>query len=185
MNTSPLGLDPITQGLHDAVTSIERHAAELGWDGPVMVFALVRTRDAAHNIPNFRDELTQEVRAASEADPNHLTAIEQTGLPESSTLEQLLAQLAWPETVDGAAIVVERQLLPPEAERDMPQDEGAALEYLRHHPDRDDVRLAVGALRSGQTWCALRTRSNDADDAVAGSPDAVPGLVAALQSTFE
>jgi hypothetical protein len=67
----------------------------------------------------------------------------------------------------------------------MPPDDDAALAYLMAHPDRQDVRLAVGALRTGETWSALRLRSADADDDVAGGPDLVPGLLEALQATFD
>src|SRR5665648_8012 len=59
-----------------------------------------------------------------------------------------------------------------------------ALAYLMAHPDRQDVRMAVGVLRSGESWCAVRTRANDDDDAVAGGRDLVPGLVEAVTATF-
>lgn len=166
------------------VTEIEQHAAAQGWDAPTGVFALVRTADALTTNPALARDLPAEVVEAARRDPEHLTSIEQDGLPDASTLEDLLARLAWPETVDGAAIVVERIVVPPEAEVGMPTDQAAGVEYLMGHPDRQDVRIAVGVLRTGETWCALRTRANDADDAVAGSPDAVPGLVTALAATF-
>ena len=66
----------------------------------------------------------------------------------------------------------------------MPSDDDAALAYLMSHPDRQDVRIAVGVLRTGESWTALRTRANDADDDVAKGPDLVPGLVEALRATF-
>src|SRR5665647_335866 len=84
----------------------------------------------------------------------------------------------------GAAVVVERVVLPPAAEEAMPVDPDEALAYLMAHPDRQDVRMAVGVLRSGESWCAVRTRANDADDAVAGGRDLVPGLVEAVTATF-
>jgi len=46
------------------------------------------------------------------------------------------------------------------------------------------MRMAVGVLRSGESWCAVRTRANDDDDAVAGGRDLVPGLVEAVTATF-
>lgn len=173
------------RALRLAVADIERHASGLGWDGPVLVLALVRTADALAATPSLAAELPAEARSAAEEDPEHLTSIEQDGLPEAETIEELLGQLAWPEEVDGAAIVVERLVVPPEAERELPADPSAALERLMAHPDREDVRMAVGVLRTGESWCALRARSHDSDDAVAGSADAVPGLVAALRATFE
>jgi sulfur carrier protein ThiS len=172
------------RALRLAVDDIERHVAALGWDAPVFVFALVRTADAVAATPSLAQELPPEAVRAAQEDPEHLTSIEQDGLPEASTIEELLGQLGWPEEVDGAAIVVERMVVPPEAEQDMPDDPQAAVEYLMAHPERQDVRMAAGVLRTGESWCALRSRSHDFDDAVAGSPDAVPGLVEALRATF-
>ena len=100
-------------------------------------------------------------------------------------LEDGLARVAWPATVDGAALVVERIVLPPAAEEGVPDDPDAALDYLTNHPDRQDVRLAVGVLRDGTTWCAVRSRAHDSATDVAGGPDLVPGLVEALRATLE
>ncbi len=176
--------DPPTRALAEAVAEIERHVARAGWDGPVRVFALVPTAAALAAEPSLRSALAPEVVAAAATNPHHLTSVEQEGLPAAEDLEDLLAGLAWPDTVAGAAVVVERVVLPPEAEADMPADPDAALAHLMGHPGRQDVRIAVGALRSGPTWCAVRTRANDADDAVGHGPDLVPGLVAAMVATL-
>ena len=42
------------------------------------------------------------------------------------------------------------------------------------------MRLAVGALRSGESWCALRTKTFDSDDKVGQGSNLVPNLVKAL-----
>lgn len=170
--------------LRTAVVDIERHVATRGWDSGVTVFSLVRTQAALATDPALAGELPTDAASAAEENPQHLLSIEQEGLPQADTLEELLSQLAWPEQVEGAALVVERIIVPPTAEVDMPAEGQEALAYLESHPERQDVRIAAGALRSGETWCALRSRTNDSDDAVGGSPDAVPGLVAALQATF-
>lgn len=175
---------PRERALRLAVVDIERHVSTLGWDSPVLVFALVRTGDALLATPGLADELTPDALDAARQDAEHLTSIEQDGLPDAESLEELLGQLAWPEQVDGAAVAVERMVVPPQAEGEMPSDPDAALEYLTNHPDRADVRMVVGVLRSGESWCALRSRTHDSDDAVAGSPDAVPGLVEALSATL-
>lgn len=164
-----------------AVVDLEKHVARRGWDAPVAVFALVRTNDAVERSPELADQLPADALALARTSPEHLTSIEQDGLPGSHDLEELLAQLAWPNTVDGAAVVVERIVVPPEA------TEGAdrmSVEELMAHPQRQDVRIAVGVLRSGEAWCALRSRAHDSDDAVGGSVDAVPGLVQALAATL-
>src|SRR5690606_9218715 len=176
---------PRQLALRDAVRDIERHMAARGWDGPIGVFALVRTADAVAATPALAEELPEGTLAVAQEDPEHLTSIEQDGLPQAETVEELLAQLGWPDQVDGAAVVLERIIVPPEAEQGLPDDPHKALDALMAHPERQDVRMAAGVLRTGESWCALRTRANDSDDAVGGSPDAVPGLVAALRATLQ
>lgn len=168
-----------------AVLEVERHVAAAGWDGPVRVFALVRTSVALDAEPSLADQMTPEVLAAARRTPWHLTSVEQEGLPQSDDLEDLLAGMGWPDTVDGAVVTVERIVLPTAAEDAMPADPDEALRYLMSHPDRSDVRLAVGVLRGGGSWCAVRTRLFDADDQVAQGPRVVPGLVDAVRATLD
>ncbi|WP_146951538.1 PPA1309 family protein [Cellulomonas soli] len=175
---------PQQRALADAVREIEHHVAAAGWDAPVRVFALVRTQAALEASPSLADQLSTQVLAAARAEPWHLTSIEQEGLPAAEDLESLLAALSWPATVDGTAVTVERVVLPPHAEAAMPQDPDAALAYLMGHPERTDVRIAVGVLRDGTSWCALRARTNDSDDEVGHGPDLVPGLVQAVRATL-
>lgn len=181
-NPSDPSLDPAAlAALRAAVVDIERHVAAGGWDAPVAVFALARTADALVRSPELADQIGPDAVALAAQEPHHLTSIEQDGLPASADLEQLLAQLAWPDAVDGAAICLERIVVPPEAAQ---AADSMSIDELMAHPQRQDVRIAVGVLRTGESWCALRTREHDSDDAVGGSPDAVPGLVAALAATF-
>lgn len=172
------------RALAEAVVEIERHVASGGWDGPIRVFALVRTQAALDAQPALAGQLPAEVLAAAAADPDHLTSIEQEGLPPSEDLEGLLGAIAWPDSVDGAALTVERIVLPPEAEEGLPEDAEAAVAALLAHPQRQDVRLAIGVLRDGTAWCAVRQRAADADEAVGQGPEVVPGLVEALRATF-
>jgi hypothetical protein len=167
------------------VVELERHVASAGWDAPIRVFALVRTAGALELDPSLADQLPGDVVAAASADPEHLTAVEQDGLPQAETMHDLLGRLAWPISVDGAAIVVERSVIPPEVEAQMPKDEDEALKWLQTHPDRRDVRLAAATLRSGEHACALRARDHDHDDQVAVGPDLAPGLVEAVAATLE
>ncbi len=76
-------------------------------------------------------------------------------------------------------------VVPPDAERDLPQRPEDAVEALAAHPDRKDVRLVVAVLREGRSICLLRQRDHDSDDAVATGTDIAPGLVAALLATFD
>lgn len=173
------------RALADAVTEIERHVAQGGWDGPIRVFALISTQSALLADPELASQLPAQTVLAAQSDPEHLTSVEQEDLPQTDSLEELLAQLAWPEAVTGTAVVTERVILPASAEAEIPEDPTAALQYVMAHPDREDVRMAVGAMRSGESWCALRTRGNDDDLDVAHGESLIPGLVEAVQATLE
>ena len=171
--------------LADAVREVERHVAGAGWDAPVRVFALVRTAAALDAEPSLAAQLSAAVLAGASEQPWHLTSIEQEGLPLAADLESLLARLGWPETVDGVALTVERLILPPSAEAELPSDPQAAQAALLAHPERQDVRLAVGVLRDGPAWCVVRTRTADDDDAVLQGTDLVPGLVEGVRATLD
>lgn len=197
MTTSPGEYDPTNfeppagprpgaeERLAQAVIEIERHVAAAGWDGPIRVFALVRTAAALATDAAIGDLLTPAVLAAAADDPNHLTSIEQEQLPAAETLGDLLAQLAWPSSVDGVAIVTERVVVPSSVEAHLPQDREQATRMLVTHPQRQDVRMVAGVLRDGPAWCALRTRTVDDDAAVAQGADLIPELVEALRATLD
>ena len=176
---------PRNTPLDRAVRELERHVARGGWDGPVRVFALIKTSEAIQRDPSLRDELPLDLLASADSDPEHITSVEQEDLPDAGSVEELLAQLGWGPAVDGAAIVCERIVVPPEVEVGMPEDQVEAVQYLMDHPSREDVRLAVGVLRDGSTSCAIRTRGQDDDFAVGTGPDLAPGLAAALRATLE
>jgi hypothetical protein len=173
------------EALQRTVQELEQHVSSGGWDGPVRLFALIRTAGALDRDPALAARLPPDVVAAARQDGEHLTAVEQEDLPEISGLEQLLGGITWPETVDGAALVVERIVLPPEAEAGLPDDPEAAETALLADPRRRDVRLAAGVLRGGPSACAIRARDHDSDDRVALGPDLVPNLVTALAVTLE
>lgn len=170
---------------------VESHVASAGWDAPARLFALVRTADALGRDPELATQLPVEVVDAALVDPEHLTAVEQEDLPDAAGLEDLLARIAWPATVDGAVLVVERVVLPPAVEDEVMQRARAeslgpddVIELLAQRPERADVRVAAAVLRDGSSMCALRQRDHDSDDQVAVAPELVPSLVSALRSTF-
>jgi hypothetical protein len=171
-------LQPIFSPLVASALETERHVAAAGWDQPPRLFALVRTAGLLEREPHLRGQV-------GDGEADGLTAVEQEGLPSSSSLESILAQLAWPEEVDGVALAVERLVVPPEAERDLPENPDEAAEALAAHPDRKDVRLLVAVLRDGESACLLRQRDHDTDDKVASGPDIAPGLVQALSATLQ
>lgn len=176
MNDTP---QPVTDPLTLAALDTERHVARSGWDQPVRLFALVPTSDLLEHEPQLAEGM-----AAHDAVVGALSAVEQDELPEAQGLEDLLARIAWPDQVAGCALAVERIVVPPEAERDLPDDDAAALRAVAEHPERADVRLLVAVTRDGAARCLLRQRAHDRDDRVALGDDIAPGLVHALRATF-
>ena len=158
-----------------AVREIEAHVAQSGWDQPARLFALVETRDLLAREPDLADQV-------GEADG--FTPVEQE-LDAEQPLEDLLSQIAWPEQVSGCAAVVERLVLPPDADGRVPTDSLEAEEFAREHPDRQEIRLVAGALRGGATYCALRLRAHDDDASVLTGEDLVPALLELLRETLE
>jgi hypothetical protein len=167
--------------LRAAVVEAERHVAGFGWDQPPRLFALVRTAELVRREPG----LAAHLGPGADTDEDHLTAVEQDGLAPTSSIESILGRLAWPDEVDGAALAIERLVVPPEAERDLPEDPDQAVEQLSRHTARKDVRIVAGVLRDGTAMCALRQRDHDDDGSVAIGADLVPGLVHALLATLE
>jgi hypothetical protein len=166
-------------GLRIAVVEVERHASLAGWDQPARLYALVPTEELAAAEPELAAELGVATGAAE-----LYTPVEQELDVHAGSLEALLGQITWPPSVAGALAVVERLVLPPDAEEAVPDDPTEARTYAGAHPDREDVRIAVGALRGGQTHCVVRLRSHDSDDALLHGPEIVPGLVRALHETL-
>ncbi|MGO1166502.1 MAG: PPA1309 family protein [Janibacter sp.] len=172
---------PTTEPLTVAALETERHVAASGWDQNPRIFALVDTASLIEAEPGLAPDLD----GAADRAPGALSAIEQEDLPKTSSLESLLGRIAWPDTVHGSALAVERVVLPPGAERDLPEDHDEAVDALASHPQREDVRLLVAVHRDGRAVCLLRQRAHDQDDRVATGEDIAPGLVHALRATLE
>lgn len=168
--------------LTQVVVDLERHVSGAGWDQPPRLYALVETADLVRREPALAEQL--DLVTASVQDPGSITPVDQGDLPEHASLDELLAGIAWPAEVLGAAIAVERLMIPPTAEPAMPQDEQEALRWLGDHPDRQEVRLVVAVLRDGSRAGALRMRAHDEDTSVLSGPDLVPGLSDALSATL-
>jgi hypothetical protein len=171
---------PVADPLSIAALDTERYVAASGWDQNPRLFALVPTADLLEREPHLRTQLHRADLAEGA-----LSAVEQENLPRTSNLESLLGGIAWPEAVKGAALAVERIVVPPEAERDLPVHAEAAVDALATHPLRQDVRLLVAVTRDGQSRCLVRQRAHDADDQVAMGEDLAPGLVHALRATLQ
>ena len=167
------------QALADVVRELELHAAQGGWDQPAQLFALVETEELVRREPALAEALGLDSSAGG------LTPVEQDALPPGQELEDVLQQIEWPAEVAGCAAVVERLVLPPGTDEDVPEDPVAAAEFAAGHPDRQEVRIGAAATRDGLGFCALRLRSHDDDESVLGGPDLVPPLLGLLRATLE
>lgn len=172
-----LDVDP---ALASAVLEIEQHASTLGWDQPAKLFALVDTAQLVEREP----ALAAAMGLDDAAEQGSLTAVEQDGLDPRTALERSLETITWPADVTGCAAVVERTVLPPEADAEIPEDPQEAASYAASHPARQELRLVAGATRAGATYCAMRFRSHDDDTKVVGGTDLVPALLELLAATL-
>lgn len=171
--------DPVDPALASAVLEIEAHVAGEGWDRPARLYALVETADVVAREPDLAAQLGLDDTSAE----GSFTPIEQDYDP-AVPLEETLRSIMWPPSVTGCAAVVERLVLPPGADSDLPDDPAAAQEFAAAHPDRQEVRMVAGATRAGATYCALRLRAHDDDQSVVGGTDLVPALVELVRGTL-
>ena len=171
---------PEDPALAAAVLEIEAHAAGEGWDRPARLYALVDTADLVSQEP----ALAEAMGIDGPGDEGSFTPIEQEGLPVGQTLEAALEAIVWPGSVSGCAAVIERLVLPPGADDDIPDDPAAAEVWAREHPDRQEVRMVAGVTRAGASYCALRLRAHDDDQSVVNGTDLVPGLLDLLHATL-
>lgn len=165
--------------LRQVALEIEAHVAEAGWDQAPRLYALVPTADLLAQEP----ALAEQLGITADAPAGLFTSIEQESLPADRSLEDALAQMMWPEQVVGCAAVVERIMLPPEVEDDLPDDPDILLDFVASHPARQEVRLVAAVTRDGTVHSAVRARTPE-DSALLEGPDLVPGLVAQLQQTL-
>lgn len=162
------------------VEEIESYVAADGWDQGARLYALVPTAALLTREPHLVDALGLEPEPTDDS----LTPIEQDTEP-ASLLEELLATIVWPTEVVGCVVAVERVVLPPEADADLPEDPAEAAAYAAAHPLRQEVRLVAGVTRAGASYCALRMRAHDQAQSVVAGPDLVPGLIELLRTTLE
>ncbi|RYB91621.1 hypothetical protein EUA06_09745 [Nocardioides glacieisoli] len=171
---------PEDPALAAAVLEIEAHVAQDGWDQPARLYALVDTATLVAQEP----ALAAAMSIDGPADDGSFTSIEQEGLPPGQPLEEALHTIAWPESVSGCAAVIERLVLPPDVDDDIPEDPTSAELFAREHPDRQEVRMVAGVTRAGASYCALRLRAHDDEQSVVNGTELVPGLLDLLHATF-
>lgn len=96
------------------LADIERHVSSAGWDQPARLFALVGTAQLLELEPQLRGRVPE---AAVDA----LTAIEQDDFHATDNLFERLSGIYWPDTVEGAALALERSFLPLALRRNCPR----------------------------------------------------------------
>lgn len=172
----------MTAPLQSAAAEIESYVARHGWDVPATVFALVTTEQLAADDPDVLARL-----GLSEATAGSLTPVEQEELP-AGELDEVLAQITWPDSVAGCAVCQHIVLLPPSAEAELADvDSPSSVAAALAHPQRREARLVAAVLRGGESAVMLRLRADDgaaSDDLLTGA-DLAPNLVAALLATFD
>ena len=171
---------PEDPALATAVLEIEAHVAADGWDQPARLYALVDTAELVAQEP----ALAAAMAIDGPGDDGSFTPIEQDGLPPGQALEEALHSIAWPDSVAGCAAVIERLVLPPAVDDDIPDDPAAAELFAREHPDRQEVRMVAGVTRAGASYCALRLRAHDDELSVVNGTELVPGLLELLHATL-
>ncbi|MEU9334256.1 PPA1309 family protein [Streptomyces sp. NPDC048290] len=178
MSNTPMAASPLTR----AVLEIDEYVSGLGWDQPARLFALVDTARLRAQEPS----LATQLGLGEEQEAVGLTPIEQDELATDKPLDEFLATIAWPDAVAGCALSVERLMLPPSAEAQVPQDldEAALAQWVAAHPGRQEVRMTVAVLRDGGRESALRLRAKDTPTEVVTGSELVPGLAEALAATF-
>ncbi|MDK1476706.1 PPA1309 family protein [Streptomyces sp. 549] len=180
---TPLAATPLTR----AVLEIDEYTAGLGWDQPARLFALVDTARLRSEEPALAGQLglddTEEDGPAQAA----LTPVEQDELPDGLPLDEFLGTIAWPDAVTGCAMTVERLMLPPSAEGEVPDDldDEQLARWVAEHPQHQEVRMTVAVLRDGTRESAIRLRDKDSTTEVLTGGNLVPGLADALTATFE
>lgn len=177
--TTPTDLD-VDPALAAVVLEIESHVSGNGWDQPARLYALVDTRQLVQREPVLAAAMGLDAASAE----GSMTPVEQDELPPDQSLERVLEAIVWPADVVGCAAVVERLVLPPDADDKVPDDPAEAEAFAREHPDRQEVRIVAGVTRHGSTYCALRLRAHDDDQSVVGGADLVPGLLALIGATL-
>ncbi|MEC4018324.1 PPA1309 family protein [Streptomyces sp. H27-D2] len=177
---TPLASSPLTR----AVLEIDAYSAGLGWDKPARLFALVDTARLRSQEPGLAAQLGLDDPGNTSA---ALTPIEQDELPPGKALDEFLGTVAWPDSVVGCAMTVERLMLPASAEGAVPEglNEAKLADWVARHPDRQEVRMTVAVLRDGARESAVRLREKDSATEVLTGAGLVPGLAEALAATFE
>jgi hypothetical protein len=157
----PTGPDRSAQdALEHAVDEVEEFVGTGGWDAPRQMFALVRTAELLSAEPGLAGQVTGTAKSGID----EFTPIAQDSLP-GDTVADALATITWPDEVAGCVLVME--ILAGAGE------------------DQREARLAAGVLRDRPGGACLLRWRHAPDGPLLRGADLAPGLLAALQGTFE
>lgn len=162
-------MDPLASAALEA----ERYADRQGWGKRPVLFALARKGQIQPANP--KAEAILRGRRDDELIP-----IEQDPLP-SGEPEEVLAGIRWGEDVEGCVLTTEILVLPPETKAKSPSDPAELERWADSQPGREQARLAVGVLRSGDYTCCLRLKGQEELIVI---PDMADDIVTALLGTF-
>ena len=169
-------LNDLNDALAAAVLDVERHVGRSGWDQQSRLFALVPTAELLEAAPELAAQL------GADHPEGHLSSVEQDDFHGGLGLFEALAHLAWPATVAGCVLCVERAFLPSQYESELPDDPAQASDAVSSHPQRQELRLVTGVLRTGERHAVARVRSDPSQ--LLGGADLAPGLSTALLATL-
>ena len=169
-------LNDLSDALAAAVLDVERHVGRSGWDQPSRLFALVPTAGLLEAAPELATQL------GADHPDDHLSSVEQDDFHGGLGLFEALAHLAWPTAVAGCVLSVERAFLPSQYESELPDDPALASDAVSSHPQRQELRLVTGVLRTGERHAVARVRSDPSQ--LLGGADLAPGLSTALLATL-
>jgi hypothetical protein len=167
----------LSDALAAAVLDVERHVARSGWDQPSRLFALVPTAALLEAAPEIAGQI------GSEHPEGHFSSVEQDDFHNGLALFEALAHLAWPPSVAGCVLSVERAFLPAQYESELPDDPEQASDAVSNHPQRQELRLVTGVLRTGERHAVARVRSDP--NQLLGGENLAPGLSTALLATLD
>jgi hypothetical protein len=169
-------LNDLGDALAAAVLDVERHVGRSGWDQPSRLFALVPTAELLEAAPELKAQL------GADHPEGHFSSVEQDDFHGGLGLFEALAHLAWPATVAGCVLCVERAFLPSQYESELPDDPSQAGDAVSSHPQRQELRLVTGVLRTGERHAVARVRSDPSQ--LLGGADLALGLSTALLATL-
>jgi hypothetical protein len=159
--------------LESAMLEAEAYVARRGWGQAPQLFSLASKSSVVVADQKLAGQL-------QDAEPDALIPLLQDELPAGQPLD-VLSSLHWPDEVLGCVLVTEIVTLPPEAEKDAPDDPDTAKQWAAAQSASREARLAVCVSRDGGYTCGLRMKD---DDDVQVSAELADDLVALLLTTF-